>query len=165
LQLPASNSGTYKIRMTETSNRPPYELSLERIASPSDSATPLIFGQVYQDEINPIGDVDLFYFNCAMGDRVTISFSFTEGQASGEIYNPVGIRIRGFAAGQTPIDCVREGIHTIRIATTGGRGAGRSSYLIGARCEGECPPLPLPSLNVELTGCNPCQVGNTFSAR
>jgi len=148
-------TGIYTIQVSGM-GQPPlrYALSLERIAPPSPSATPLSSGQTATSDINPAGDVDLYFFRGAPGDQITITTSRVSGLGMpvAELFDPDGGRI-GQPSGRIEVRLEKMGIYTIRVSAT--TEPHTFTYSIGLQCMGQCPPaeelqsrLTLPLVSV-----------------
>ncbi|MCI0422963.1 MAG: hypothetical protein L0312_27690, partial [Acidobacteria bacterium] len=70
-------TGTYTILVSASSFSGPYTLALERVALPSSTAMPIQYGQTLSDEINPEGDLDLFYLGGGVGDSIVLTVTKT----------------------------------------------------------------------------------------
>lgn len=137
------SSGTYTIRVSEDGNNGTYSyvLSLERIVPPAPGATPLLFGETVEGDLNPEGDVDLYSFNGWAGDNITIELRpLSSNGACVELWSPQGIRLGdekcSYGTSQIAIDLLNSGPYTIRTRSYTASGA----YRLSLNCSGKCPP-------------------------
>jgi hypothetical protein len=134
-----------------------YALSLERIAPPSPSATLIGYGQHLTNEISPVGDVDLIYFNGTGNDSVTVLLTPQGGGGSPciALYDPDGnllgsncpLGIAGLS-----VRLPKTGTYTIQATVWN---YATMSYAIDLQCVGNCASLPFSAVktfNIEATG-------------
>jgi hypothetical protein len=146
-----------------------YALSLERISPPSPTATPLRFAQNLSDEISPVGDIDLFFFQGISGDAVVVSTGRVSGggDACVEVFDPqganVGVARCGYGGGEVRVTLATTGTYTVRVSEAYADQA--VAYSVDLQCVGQCPSIPLPAMSVTLTGCTTCKAGDIFAAR
>jgi len=147
---PLNQTGTHTILVSELGNNQTvdYALALERIAPPSDTAQPIQHGQLISDEINGVGDIDLFFFGGEAGDTVRVQTSKLGGAGfpSLEVFRPDGTLIFCNAFG----DCLlnQTGIHTILVSELGNNQT--VEYSVTLEClSGVCPPVVVP----DVSGC------------
>jgi hypothetical protein len=168
-QLP--RAGIHTLRVSEVNNDQPmpYVLSLERMSPPSPSAVPLAFGQHLADEINPLGDIDLYQFTGAAGDQVTILVSRQAGSNAPcvELFDPaggqIGPQVCNVFGARIDVQLATSGIHTLRVSEVNNDQP--MPYLIDLQCLGTCSSGRFASITLLLTGCTTCQEGDTFTVR
>jgi hypothetical protein len=86
-------TGLYSILVSELSNdnTMDYTLVVERVAPPSISARHICPGCELQDNIDPIGDLELFFFSGTAGDVITLLGSrLSGGIPCVELFDPAG---------------------------------------------------------------------------
>ena len=176
-------TGTFSILVSEDGNDQTidYSLTLERLAPPSPTASPISFGQILQDEINIGVDVDPFIFSGIQGHVITIIISRTGGTGNPclELFDPAGTRTAGrvcqFSAFSTNrIDATLAATGTFSILVSEDGNNQTVEYSISLTCIAQCVPPPSDlsqchsprSLNVSaLTGASPIErfisVGDT----
>lgn len=75
-----SQSGTYTVLVDAFyGGAGDYSVVLERLMLPSENAQQLPFGSSVGDEINPVGDLDLFTFDGTSGDHIVLTTSWQSG--------------------------------------------------------------------------------------
>ena len=72
IDTPLDLTGTYTVLVKASFFDGPYSLSLERLIPPSPNAQAMGYGDTVEDEINPAGDVDLFFFSGIAGERAIL---------------------------------------------------------------------------------------------
>jgi hypothetical protein len=140
-------NGTYTIRVSELGNDQllDYVLSLERVSPPSSTVKPIGLAQTLNDEINPSGDVDLFFFNGQAFSTVSIVVARRGGGTPCvTLFDP-----RGNIVGQGTV-CITttigaqltlSGNYTILVTELGND---TLDYAVNVQCLGGCPPLLRP---------------------
>ena len=96
IDVTLDQTGTHSILVTEYGNDATmdYALALERIMPPSASATPINPGQMLPDAIDPVGDMDLFFFQGSNGDTVAVQATRQGGGTPCvELFDPDGVQI------------------------------------------------------------------------
>jgi hypothetical protein len=168
LDVPLTKSGIHRILMSSyLGSSQDYLLSLERVAPPSPSATPISYSQNIAEELNPGGDVDLYFFGGTQNDSVAIVVTHPGNiWLCAELWGPEGTRISILCeyTGTLRINArlTSTGAHTIRLS--GYIPATPQTYTLNLQClGGSCPYVP-PTINVTLTGSTACQPGDTFAA-
>lgn len=137
-------TGDYTIEISMSGQRAlRYGLSLERLAPPSPSATPLSRGQSLNREIDPSGEVDLYFFRGAPEDQVTVRVSRRAGLGVpvAEVFDPDGEPISP-ASGQISARLGKAGIYTVRVSAS--TEFHRFTYTVTFQCSGACPPVTEP---------------------
>jgi len=144
-------AGIFTIRVSAWNNGTMnYSLSLERIAPPSASARLLRFNQNLADEINPTGDIDLYFFTGAINDLVTIQLTHQSGSGRPclELFDPAGVPLGSHCpnAFSARIDKRLEstGTYTIRVSAWNN---GTMSYSVDLQCVGQCPQPQCPTVS------------------
>jgi hypothetical protein len=56
-----------------------YVLALERLISPSPNAQAIQFGELIEDQINPEGELDLFFFDGTAGESILLQTAWQDG--------------------------------------------------------------------------------------
>ena len=127
-----------------------YGLSLERIAPPSASATPINPGGVLSDTIDPVGDMDLFFFQGSNGDTVAVQAARQSGgNPCIQLFDPDGMMIGGTCGGSTArIDASLDqtGIHSILVFEWSNDTT--MDYGLSYQCIGVCPRVCSPFVDV-----------------
>jgi hypothetical protein len=163
-------TGIFTIRVSEhyDDGTMSYRLAVHRVGPPGANSELIRFAQNLPGRLDPIGDIDQYWFFGAAGDAITVSLSSTGGGTpSLWVYGPTGQQL--FASG-TPFNNVTaritlpaDGPYSI-IAEEHFADA-IMTFRLDLQCVGQCPSLPLPAVAVTLTGCTTCRPGDTFSAR
>jgi hypothetical protein len=146
------STGVFTIRVSAWNNGTMgYALSVERLAPPSASAVPLRFNQNLADEINPVGDIDLYFLNGAVNDLVTIQLTYRSGSGRPclELFDPAGVLLDSHCpnAFSARLDKRLEstGIFTIRVSAWNN---GTMGYNVDLQCVGQCSsPTPCPNVS------------------
>jgi len=139
-------TGDYTIEVSMSGQRAlRYGLSLERLVPPSPSATPLSPGQSLNREIDPSGEVDLYFFRGALEDHVTVRVSRRAGLGVpvAEVFDPDGEPIGG-TGGQISARLEKAGIYTVRVSAS--TEFHRFTYTVTFQCSGACPAARKPSV-------------------
>jgi hypothetical protein len=152
---PLDATGTHTIQVTDLGNNHTvdYALVLERLEPPSPAARRIQYDQQISEEINGVGDMDLFFFSGEAGDTVRITATKTGGTGSPvrEVYRPDGTRLPCNAFGDCPLD--QTGIFTIVVSELGNNHTVK--YLVTLVClSGVCvdPVAPDVSGCVQMNG-------------
>lgn len=114
--------------------------------------------------IDAVADVDLFRFNASVGDSVRIVLTETSSIFLGpcfEVRDPNNNVIVPQQCGATntvaEFDATTPGRHTLIVSDAGNDDTG--GYNLSLSCLfGPCSPSP-PGVQVVVTGCNPCKIG------
>ncbi len=125
LDLSVDQTGTWSILVAVTYNNAvmEYTLSLERVVPPSANATAMKSGDLLADEINPIGDIDLFYFNVCGVSTWNVQITRTGlGSPQFCLYRPDGTLVScpyNAAAASATYTIEQPGIHAILVGEWG----------------------------------------------
>ncbi len=132
-----ASNGTYTIQVftANDTGTGPYTLSLERVsAPPSPTAKPIVFQNVVDDQINLVGEVDLYSFNALAGAVVHVSVVSTGSTPSTSpafavvLNSPSGVQIAssgGFGASVGyDATLASTGTYTIQVFTASRTGTG-----------------------------------------
>ncbi|MHC4489590.1 MAG: hypothetical protein ACYSW7_10520 [Planctomycetota bacterium] len=149
--------GWHTILVTEQLNNDTvdYALALERIVPPSPTAQPIQYDESISDQINPVGDVDLFFFEGSVGDSITVQASRQGGTGTPciELFAPDGTLIGSDCSSfGARIDAMldQEGTHTILI--TEQLNNDTVDYELTLQClGGHCLKFPYVDLDLEYT--------------
>lgn len=155
-----TKAGVYTIIVTDDISNFPvfYVLALERTSPPSPSAIPIGPGQVLDGAIEPIGDVDLFFFAGSAGDTIT---AIAEKQSGGfpciELFDPDGLTIQGPTCliAQINRSLTKTGLHAIlvweswNIDIRAGKIFDAMDYRVSLQCTGVCPPTPTTAIAID----------------
>ena len=121
IDIDLDQTGTYSILVFESSNNSTmgYGLSLERIAPPSASATPINPGGVLSDTIDPVGDMDLFFFQGSNADTIAVQAARQSGgNPCIQLFDPDGVLMDGICGSTTAridIDLDQTGTYSILV--------------------------------------------------
>ena len=127
---------TIVVRHNTNSNTVSYALALDRLSPPAPTARVIDYGQNLQDEINPVGDMDLFVFTGAAGTVVRVS---TTNSAGFEILAPDGAHLGGSII-SADVTLAQTGIHTIFVHHN--TNSGTLDYTVSLQClVGPCPAI------------------------
>lgn len=146
-----SQTGTHTIIIAEDNANATveYALALERIDPPSPAAVPLEYNQVLNDEINGIGDVDLFFFSGEANDTVSVRISNLSEGARGclRLYAPDGEPIDlGLCANSSRVYSLDQ-TGRYAIVVTEDDGNATVEYALGLTCvSGICPAAEVPAV-------------------
>jgi hypothetical protein len=150
-QITLQQSGPHTIMVTEFTNDATvdYALTVERIAPPSLIARQTQYGRTLNDSINPIVDIDSFFFEATVGDTVSVSVSRLGGTGDPlvDLFAPDGTRIGG---GLNPFQVTlqQSGPHTIMV--TEFTNDATVDYALTVQCiSGDCTIVPIP----DVSGC------------
>ncbi len=119
-------SGTYTMLVSEfgVGSGINYALALERVAPPSGNAVAICPGCSLGGHIDPIGDLDLYYFLGSSGDVITVIATQSFGGAPCvELFDPFGIQAdSACSADSARIDTTltEDGFHSILIREISG---------------------------------------------
>jgi hypothetical protein len=124
-----------------------YTFALERVAPPSETAQPIQFGKTINDEINGIGDIDLFFFTGEAGDTVNVQTAKLGPKFASilvRIFEPDGARS---ACDTVNCSLSQTGIHTILVWEYFNMDT--IPYALTIQCVGMCSPPSVP----DVSGC------------
>ena len=137
ITLTQSGVHTIAVQHNTNSGTTPYALALDRLSPPAPTARAINYGQNVHDEINPVGDMDLFVFPGAAGTVVRVS---TTHAAGFEVLSPGGVRLGGSII-STDVTLTQTGIHTIFVHQN--TNSGILDYTLSLQClVGPCPATP-----------------------
>jgi hypothetical protein len=146
-----NESGTYSIRVSDTAvnGTGTYTLALGRVAPPA-AATPIYVDRPLVSTIDPIGDLDPFFFNGRSGGNLIIQATRTavgtNFEPCIELFAPNGTRIGlgcGFSASnRIDVQLTQTGFYTIQVSDTANNGLG--PYTLSLECVSEPCPLRAP---------------------
>ena len=118
-RVPLTQTGLYNILVAESNldQLVDYTVTLERIISPSPTALPIEYGQPVNESLDPIADLDPFYFLATAGDSVNVTVSTVSGNGSPvfQIFAPDGTLVSDFTS-STQVALTQTGSHTILVA-------------------------------------------------
>jgi hypothetical protein len=150
--LTQTGSHTILLKDDENDNTGTYALSLERVVPPSPTSLPIQYSESIVEEINPVGDIDIFFFQGSIGDVITVQSSNQDGfvQPCIELYNPDGtIAGQGCTwpayTNRIDVTLIQTGSHTILLKDDENDNTG--AYLIALQClAGPCVIFPTPDI-------------------
>lgn len=144
-------SGTYRLRVYSRDSfyTGQYNLSLERVKPPANSAQPICYNQlpIETEALNLLGDLDVFTFSAGVDDKVQITVSSNNITPCVELFAPDGTRVAtdcGNTAQITPL-LTRRGSYTILISARAHDEV--DPYILtllctSGPCEATCPLCP-----------------------
>jgi len=164
-----TKAGTHAVQVAEDyhDETVAYSFSLERLAPPSPSATPIPFGYKVQDEINPAGDLDLYYFRASAGDAISARAVYLEGpgQPCFLVAGPDGELVSGWTCGayaaEADIRLTRSGIYTLML--TDSYRDQTVSYRLEVQCFGVCQGVAAPLAITTASPLPDARVGTAYS--
>ena len=145
-----SETGTYTLTASPSGFGTTYTLALERVAPASPRARQLNYGSMLVDDINIVGDVDMFSFTGGAGDTVSIIVSTTDTRwPCIELIAPAGDRSGAcVAATSNQIDLLlqQSGTYAILVKQREGQSfQGSWPYSLQLQCvSGACFAAPNP---------------------
>ena len=149
LDLSLSETGVYTIVVFDQDNNAAldYSLDLERILPLSCSTTPICFGCLLQDDISPVGDLDVFAFSGNSGDLVIITVDETSGGASTEpcveLFHPDLTVNSDCDSNVAMIDLTLNDTGFYNVVVSDGNNDASLSYDITVECTGSCEEFVL----------------------
>jgi hypothetical protein len=130
-----------------------YAVALESIIPHSFSAQLIAYAETLQDEINPTGDLDLFYFGGTTGDTIAVEGTWQSGSMRPciEMIAPDNTRLKACENSFTNrIDTTLDQTGTYEILVTDVFGTGDGEYALDLQClAGPCVPFMAP----DVEGC------------
>jgi hypothetical protein len=130
-----------------------YAVALESIIPHSFTAQLIEYAETLQDEINPKGDVDLFYFEGTTSDTIVVEGTWQSGSMRPciEMVAPDNTRLKACENSFTNrIDTTLDYTGTYRILVTDVFGTGTGEYALDLQClAGPCVPFTAP----DIAGC------------
>jgi hypothetical protein len=145
-------TGTHTVVIAEddSNSAVDYAVALERVDPPSQAAFPIDFNQVIDDEVNGIGDLDLFFFSGEVGDTISVRISNRSAGARAcfRVYTPDGAPIDlGVCANNSRVYVLEQsGRHSIVVAEDDGNAT--VEFALGLTCvAGICPDADLPAVS------------------
>jgi len=160
------SNGTYTILVSDdiSFGTGPYGLALERVSNPFGPR--IDYGGYVEDQINPIGEIDLYIFEACAEDVVTVVVTKQGGNLwpELELFDPSGNKIASdYDITQARIDKTLSVAGSYSIIVSGDCGTTGAYRLELERvASGTCPPLAQPKIYLTLTGCTSCFPGDTF---
>ena len=166
INVTLNQTGTHSILVSEYNNDEviDYALVLERIIPPCPSAIPINPSDPpLIDEIDPVGDLDLFFFQGSDGDTVVVQAT---RQSSGipciELFGPDGSRITskcGGTAAQINVTLNQTGTHSILVSEYNNDEV--IDYALVYECIGICPSTADCPNTFVYTPVTPCRIADT----
>jgi len=157
-----ASTGTYKIQVVTAyfTGTGPYTVSLERLsAPPSPTARPIAFQSIVDDQINLVGESDLYTFNALAGTVVqgTVVATGTTASTSPEfceaLYGPSGATVINYQCAYPTTSfsatLASPGTYTIQVVTAYFTGTG--PYTVNLVCLADCPAQAPAAVTVGLT--------------
>jgi hypothetical protein len=145
-----TKAGTYKVIVTEQNNDDVvnYNLSLTRLSPFQGGATPIQYGQVLSDEINPPTDLDWFVFTGTSNDVIRVNAYKSGGgyyaQACFEVYQPDTTLLSPKQCGSNPlldVTLTQTGVYRVLVSEAVSDDV--LTYNLGVQClEGPCTVVP-----------------------
>ena len=141
LDILLDQTGVYTILVYDFGNDETmtYAVALERAAPPSPNAASMCPGDMLTDEIEVVGDLDLFWFSGAAGDTAIIqATSPGSGSSCVVVYRPDGSKIAS-AVFDPRIEIVldQDGPYAILVYDFGNDET--MDYTLSYECIGQCP--------------------------
>ncbi len=169
-----ATSGTYAVQVSAADGVQTlsYSLYVVRAGPLPPEALPLSFGVVQRGDISPIGDRDLYGFNGAAADTVSVTVSRTN-QSTGFCFfvlGPDGTRVNTTCSGvfnpsaiAADLKLAKSGLYQVQVLAEGN--SGMLSYSISLQCFGSCLGGPLtPVQNCTYTLLPASQVAGAGAA-
>jgi hypothetical protein len=150
-----NQTGTYTILFSDvfSTGTGNYALALERVIPPSPTAQLIQYGETLNDEINPIGDVDIYFFNGTVGDTITVQGVWQSGSMRPcvELVAPDNSRLKACANSfSNSIDTTLNQTGTYTVLFTDVFSTGTGNYALVLQCLiGTCAIVPVP----DISGC------------
>jgi hypothetical protein len=140
-------TGTFTILLKDVSGvaEGEYALALERLIPHSSNAELIQYGETLVDEINPVGDLDLFFFEGAEGDTVAAIATRQSGSILPciELIAPDNSRQIACTSSLTNrIDTTLDQTGIFRILYTDVSGVAEGEYALALQCLIGCVVLP-----------------------
>ncbi len=141
-----------------------YALALESIVPPSPCAQMIQYGETRNDEINPVGDMDLFKFEGSVGDTITVLASRQSGGTPCiELFSPdgtpIGSKVCYYYGAEIDATLDQTGTHTVLVS--GQYNNATMEYALALQCLAwPCIPVTPP----DVSGCINLQ-GSPLSGR
>ncbi|MEZ5356701.1 MAG: hypothetical protein R2762_29030 [Bryobacteraceae bacterium] len=143
-------SGTFRIQIVENGNNQTvgYTLALERVAPASPKSRTLAYGVLLEDELNVVGDLDMFAFSGTAGTSVSLLVATIAGPGFPVInlYDPDGALITSVFSGTTQA-LTKTGLHYVMISENGNNQT--VTYRLDLQCiSGGCGSISIPDVGV-----------------
>ena len=146
----------YTIRVYDwsSSGAGTYTLDLESVVPPSPNARQTTYGKYLTDQINPAGDLDVFFFTASVGDVVDITANSTSTYPCIALYAPdaktVGsLRLTTATAMRSGPALPLAGTYTILVYDCSNSAGG---YTLDLEClSGPCPVTQIPDVSGYIT--------------
>jgi hypothetical protein len=150
-----NQTGTYTILFTDafSTGTGGYSLALERLIPPSYTVGLIQYGETINGEINPVGDMDLFFFYGTEGDTIVAQGTYQSGSMRPciELVAPDNTRTKACANSfSNRIDTTLNQTGTYTILFTDAFSTGTGGYTLTLQClNGACVTVPTP----DVAGC------------
>lgn len=119
-----------------------FTLVLERATPPSPAARSLCFGCELRDDVDPVGDIDMFTFTAAGTETISAQVTMLgSAEARIELYDPDGILITfdtGFSTASIDTTLTKPGSHSLLVKERDDDEI--DSYDISLQCVAGCSP-------------------------
>ena len=123
LDLTLDQTGTYTILVSDDNDDETmsYTLALERHFPTADSGISICYGCLLEDQLGPVGDLDLFTFEGSFGDKVVLQSAVTSGFGNPclEVFRPDGFLLSSQCEFNNPrldLTLDKEGTYTVLVS-------------------------------------------------